>query len=71
MATIFLCSNIECQKLLTIPSAYSDTRVRCEYCGVLLLMPWVKGFASSVPEDEIFSRKGRPIKEQPEPMMAR
>ena len=39
MAITLMCPNLRCRKTLMVPDNSRGTRVRCSYCGMMLVVP--------------------------------
>ena len=42
MAVTIMCPNLRCRKILMVPGEMRGSRVRCSYCGMLMLVPKAK-----------------------------
>jgi len=42
MAITLMCPNLRCRKVLMVPEDARGTRVRCSYCGMMLLVPRIR-----------------------------
>lgn len=42
MAVTIMCPNLRCRKILIVPNTARGTRVRCAYCGTVLMVPAAK-----------------------------
>jgi DNA-directed RNA polymerase subunit RPC12/RpoP len=38
-AVTLMCPNLRCRKILMVPASMRGSRVRCSYCGFLLVVP--------------------------------
>ena len=43
MAVTIMCPNLQCRKVLMVPTKMRGKRVRCAYCGTILSVPSSKG----------------------------
>ena len=47
MAVNIKCPNLGCRKLLKVSNDVRGKRVRCSYCGTVLLVPFIKPYIKS------------------------
>lgn len=46
MSVTLMCPNLRCRKILAVPNSTRGKRVRCGYCGTVMMVPWAKSYVS-------------------------
>ncbi len=46
MSVTLMCPNLRCRKILAVPNTSRGKRVRCGYCGTVMMVPWAKSYVS-------------------------
>ena len=52
MSVTLMCPNLRCRKILAVPNTTRGKRVRCAYCGTVMMVPWAKSYVSRKDQHE-------------------